>query len=92
VSEPQAEPAKPYDTIKTPDQQDHVHMWEILDVWRPATEAYHPRIPQSQVTIVLIKCRTCELPQTVELQGVWSLGQVLKGYAQSQRKEKGNVL
>jgi hypothetical protein len=78
----------PYEPIKHPDQTNHVHVWTILDVWRPATEAYHPRLIQSNITVVLVKCKTCELPQTIELQGVWTLEQILKNHARIEHRGK----
>jgi hypothetical protein len=54
----------------------HVHIWDILDVMNPASQAYHPRINMNPVTFVLVKCSECHIPQTIELQGTWTLEQV----------------
>jgi hypothetical protein len=87
MSEPQQEPG-PYDVIKVPRQTDHVHTWDILDVWRQSERQYHPQIQPRPITVVLVKCKTCELPQTIELQGVWSLEQLLKSHARIEHREK----
>jgi hypothetical protein len=58
----------------------HVHRWEILGIQRPARRAPHPRIPDSNTTIVLLRCRTCNWPETSELDGMWTEEQVREGY------------
>jgi hypothetical protein len=67
-------------------QIDHVHMWEILERWSPS-EVPHPRLQAGRVTYVLIRCKACDLPQTVELDGVWTLEQLLKNHARIERPE-----
>jgi hypothetical protein len=79
--DPASEPI-PY---KPPSKPEHVHVWNILDVWQPSTQGYHPRIAPTDMTVVLIRCRTCELPQTIELRGIWTLEQILKNHARIER-------
>jgi hypothetical protein len=69
-----------------PKEVEHVHIWDILDVWSPP-EVHHPRLGTERVTHVLIRCKTCNLPQTIELDGVWTLEQLLKNHARIQRRE-----
>jgi hypothetical protein len=57
----------------------HVHRWEILGVWRPPQPA-HPRMQANAITIVLLRCRVCNWPETSELSGVWSEERVREGY------------
>jgi hypothetical protein len=71
-----------------PAQPEHVHMWEILERWSPAEPA-HPRLRAERVTYVLVRCKTCDLPQTVELSGVWTLEQLLKNHARVERRDDG---
>jgi len=73
--EPTTGPFAPIDA-RTPNS--HIHRWEILDIWFPIEYPPHPRIKQEKQTVILIRCRTCELPQTVELQGTWTMEQVLQ--------------
>lgn len=57
----------------------HEHAWEPVDVWRPSSEG-RPRHPMDRmatpITIVLIVCKGCRVPQTMELEGVWTIEQV----------------
>lgn len=61
----------------------HVHMWEILGVWSPAqpNAPVHPRVAASRassITVVLLRCRTCNWPETSELDGIWTEEQIRK--------------
>lgn len=63
----------------------HEHIWEIVDTWkltvpRPAHPRMQGSVPQ---TYVLIICSGCHLPQTIELEGIWTTEQV-----RSQASEK----
>lgn len=60
----------------TPIVEPHVHIWDIVDVQKPA-QMHHPRIGATVITLTLVKCQTCFLPQVVELEGNWTLQQVL---------------
>jgi hypothetical protein len=71
-----------------PQEPVHVHIWEILDRWSPP-DAPHPRLRMERVTHVLIRCKTCNLPQTIELMGIWTLEQLLKNHARIERPEDG---
>jgi hypothetical protein len=70
----------------------HVHIWDILDVQIPDKTLYHPRLNQTAITVVLIRCKECDLPQTIELQGTWTLEQILKNHARIMRKEAADEL
>jgi hypothetical protein len=69
-------------------QNAHVHVWDILDIKRvnPAGRPAHPRMVQATETIVLIRCRGCLLPETVNLDGDWTEEQIRKG-VESEGKE-----
>jgi hypothetical protein len=67
----------------------HVHIWDILDV-QATVQSYHPRVNMNPVTFVLIKCRECNLPQTIELTGTWTLDQVRHQAAVAEAKASGN--
>ena len=56
----------------------HVHKWEILDVWHPNQSMTHPRVAFHATTHVLVRCTECNFPNTVELQGQWTLEQIRK--------------
>ena len=62
-------------------QDAHVHVWDILDIKRtsPAGRPAHPRMPMATETIVLIRCRGCNLPESVSLDGDWTEEQIRKG-------------
>lgn len=51
----------------------HEHRWDILEVTQP--ESPHPRI-RSLETIVLLRCQQCNLPETMTLDGLWTLDQI----------------
>lgn len=55
----------------------HIHMWNIIGV-RPPSGPIHPRLANTQTTVVLLKCTECGLPETVELIGSWTEEQVRK--------------
>lgn len=59
---------------------EHVHIWDILDSQLPQSPIHHPRIGATVVTLVLVRCKTCNLPQTVELEGRWLLQDILKNF------------
>jgi hypothetical protein len=61
----------------------HVHGWYILDIWWPPSRQVHPRLAEQPVTIALLRCKVCHLPQTIVIDGVWTLEQVT-------RKASGN--
>jgi len=56
----------------------HVHKWNVLDVWHPTPGLVHPRIKQEYQTFVLIRCDVCQIPQTIELKGTWTMEQILQ--------------
>jgi hypothetical protein len=74
------------DTPEPTKEIEHVHTWDILERWSPP-DAPHPRLRAERVTYVLIRCKTCNLPQTIELMGVWTLEQLLKNHARIERPE-----
>jgi hypothetical protein len=55
----------------------HVHVWDIIEVWQPPRPP-HPRMMADRITIVLVRCRTCDLPETVELSGNWTLEEITR--------------
>lgn len=69
----------------------HFHRWEIMGIWRPdvtrpSGRPVHPRMAEvaeaeRPITIALLKCRECDWPETVVLDGAWTLAQV-KGETQ----------
>jgi hypothetical protein len=63
----------------------HEHDWDIIDTWRPEqTRPVHPRMQGSvPITFVLIICKNCHLPQTMELEGIWTTKQV-RGQSEQQ--------
>jgi hypothetical protein len=67
---------------------EHVHIWGILDVWQQPERQYHPQIRPRDITVVLIRCKDCNFPQTIELQGTWTLEQLLRNDARIYRKEE----
>jgi hypothetical protein len=56
----------------------HEHDWDVVDTWRPETQRpIHPRMQGAiPSTYVLIVCKICHLPQTIELEGIWTTEQV----------------
>lgn len=72
---------------ETPVDNEHVHIWNILEVQIPQAPVHHPRIGATKVTIVLIKCKVCNLPQTIELDEHWTLEQILKNHARTERRD-----
>jgi hypothetical protein len=84
MTEPQIEAA--------PKVPEHVHIWDILDVWLPKNVVYHPQLRQVEITTVLIRCRECNLPKTIELQGIWTLEQILKNHARIQHRKRNDEL
>jgi hypothetical protein len=67
-------------------QNAHVHEWDILGTWKPASRPVHPRGPIAAETVVLIKCRGCGLPESVSLDGDFTEEQIRKG-VESEGKE-----
>jgi hypothetical protein len=59
-------------------QNAHVHEWDILGTWKPAGRPVHPRSVQMAETVVLVRCRGCGLPETVNLDGDWTEEQIRK--------------
>jgi hypothetical protein len=59
-------------------QEAHVHQWAIMGVWNPPIRTpIHPRLAVDMpYTVVLLKCRECEWPETTQLEGVWTEDQV----------------
>jgi len=60
--------------------ENHIHRYDILDVYKPPAPArIHPLMPAPvPVTIVLLRCQECVMPDTISLQGEWTLEQVTK--------------
>lgn len=58
--------------------QPHVHRWDILGIWTPPGRPVHPRDTSTAYTVVLIKCRECDLPDTTSLDGTWTEEQIRK--------------
>lgn len=79
------------DNTPPPEEQqqapEHVHIWDILEARIPQTPVHHPRIGATKVTIVLIRCKVCHLPQTIELEEHWTLEQILKNYARTVHRD-----
>jgi hypothetical protein len=75
-------------TEQQPEEQPHVHVWGLLDLWEP-TQPYHPQLKPVNATIVLVRCRTCDIPRTIELQGIWTMKQLLKNEARVERPSDG---
>jgi hypothetical protein len=65
----------------------HVHVWDILEAQNQAPQMLHPRLANSPITLVLVRCKECNLPQTVELPGTWTLEQILKNHARIIHRE-----
>jgi len=61
-------------------EESHLHEWEILGVYNPPSRpVIHPLAPMAvPSTFVLIRCGYCNLPQSIELEGVWTEEQVMK--------------
>jgi hypothetical protein len=64
----------------------HVHIWDILDVQTPPA-TLHPRLSGNTITFVLIRCKECNVPQTLELEGTWTLEQILRNDARIVRPD-----
>ena len=67
----------------------HQHEWDVVDTWRPEQrQPIHPRM-QGTVpsTFVLVICKLCHLPETIELEGIWTTEQV-RGQARSSSSEQ----
>lgn len=76
--DPAPEPATgPFAPIDADTPNAHVHQWEILDTWEPVFQS-HPQLRTPTFTVVLVRCRVCEIPQTIELKGKWTLRQLLQ--------------
>jgi hypothetical protein len=73
----------------TPAEPEHVHGWGIIDVWHPSPAVMHPRVRPEAFTVALIRCRTCDMPRTIELQGTWSLTQLLQNHARIEHRDGG---
>ena len=55
----------------------HDHEWDVVDVWRPeGNQPVHPRVSTLPTTFALVTCKICHLPETTELEGIWTLEQV----------------
>jgi hypothetical protein len=56
----------------------HQHEWNPVDVFSVRnSKPAHPRMAQdTPSTIVLLVCESCRYPQTIELDGVWTIEQV----------------
>jgi hypothetical protein len=81
MTEQQSEPQPPAEPA-------HVHRWGILDVWHPEAPA-HPRLRSDPITITLVRCTTCDMPMTIELEGHWNLQQLIKNYAKIEHRDGG---
>lgn len=57
-------------------QNAHVHQWDILAIWKPASRPVHPRGPIAAETVVAIKCSGCGLPESVSLDGDFTEEQI----------------
>jgi len=68
----------------------HVHRWDILDRWIPSGRPVHPRTHMGLITFVLVRCQECNLPQSVELDGDWTLEQIRKQINVGEEGENGN--
>lgn len=62
------------EAIRELTENQHVHRWDILDVWKRPGPA-HPRVMTPE-TIVLIRCQECNIPETTSLDGSWNLDQL----------------
>jgi hypothetical protein len=79
---------KPEDVFPGENPYQHVHMWDILGVQYPTPPVHHPRIGATVVTLVLVKCATCNLPMTIELEGKWTHQQLVRNDAQIEHRGK----
>ena len=52
----------------------HYHVWDILGIYKPPGPV-HPRAIR-QTTIVLLRCSGCNLPDTIDLDGQWTIDQI----------------
>jgi len=64
------------EAIRDLTENTHIHTWDILGVQNPPKRPIHPRNTVWPTTIILIRCRECNLPQTEELDGTWTEEQV----------------
>lgn len=55
----------------------HVHNWDILGVKPETPRNIHPRDTRGAYTIVLVRCKECNWPETTELDGLWTKDQIL---------------
>jgi hypothetical protein len=69
-------PAEVIAAIRSLAANAHNHQWDVIDVWSPPAPV-HPRDRNVSVTHVLIKCVGCGMPATTELDGRWTLTQIL---------------
>jgi hypothetical protein len=67
----------------------HQHDWDIVDTWEPTVQRpVHPRMQGAiPATFVLVICKGCHLPQTVELEGKWTAEQLR---SQTSEKQAGD--
>lgn len=55
----------------------HQHQWDFMGIWNPEGRPVHPRLLGNQATtVVLMHCKTCNWPETIELHGIWTIEQV----------------
>lgn len=66
------------ETLQLIAESAHVHRWAILGVWNsPVNRPVHPRLlGNMQTTIALVRCQECGVPETTELEGIWTLEQL----------------
>jgi hypothetical protein len=74
--------------LQPPAELAHVHGWGIIDVWHPP-KVMHPQLHPSDITIALVRCKTCDMPMTIELDGVWTLEQLTKNHARIEHRDGG---
>ena len=74
------------ETLQIIAENTHEHKWAILGVWNsPVNRPVHPRLlGNMKTTIALIRCDGCGLPETVELEGEWTLETITKKITESE--------
>lgn len=56
----------------------HEHDWRVVDTWQQESrQPIHPLSPlATPSTFVLMVCQGCHVPQSIELEGKWTIEQV----------------
>jgi hypothetical protein len=56
----------------------HEHVWRLRGVYYPpAPRVIHPLVQvQIDTTVVLVRCKVCKVPETIQLTGHWTEDQI----------------